>query len=91
VVAAALVVLAAPDAAAEEVADVAEAKNKTKKDDSKTVRVTWIRSGIGYAEDQKQTLRSMGFTRMHQTVERPDTPQFRGQINKVKHLVRIEE
>jgi large subunit ribosomal protein L30 len=76
------------DVAVEEEADVAAAK---KNNEDKTVRVTWIRSGIGYAEDQKQTLRSMGFTRLNQTVERPDTPQFRGQINKVKHLVRVED
>ena len=67
---------------------MAEAKNKN---ESKKIKVTWVKSGIGYALDQKRTLRSMGFTRLNQTLERPDTPQFRGQINKVKHLVRIEE
>jgi large subunit ribosomal protein L30 len=87
VIVAVAVALVATDVAVEE-ADVAAAKRNN---EDKTVRVTWIRSGIGYAEDQKQTLRSMGFTRLNQTVERPDTPQFRGQINKVKHLVRVED
>jgi large subunit ribosomal protein L30 len=77
-------------AAAEEVADVAEAKKSNGNNDN-TVRVTWVRSGIGYAQDQRRTIRTMGFTRLNQTIERPDTPEFRGQINKVKHLLRIEE
>jgi large subunit ribosomal protein L30 len=77
-------------AAAEEVEDVAEAK-KSNGNNENTVRVTWVRSGIGYAQDQRRTIRTMGFTKLNQTIERPDTPEFRGQINKVKHLLRIEE
>jgi large subunit ribosomal protein L30 len=72
------------------VADVAEAK-KSNGNNGNTVRVTWVRSGIGYAQDQRRTIRTMGFTKLNQTIERPDTPEFRGQINKVKHLLRIEE
>lgn len=54
------------------------------------LRVTWIKSGIGYSEDQKSTLRSLGFHRLNQSVVRPDSPSLRGMINKVRHLVKVE-
>ncbi len=49
-----------------------------------------VKSGIGYAVDQKATLRGLGFRRLNQLVELEDTPAIRGMINKVRHLVRIE-
>jgi len=49
-----------------------------------------IKSGIGYAKDQKATLRGLGFRRMNQVVELEDTPAIHGMINKIAHLVRIE-
>ncbi|MDQ6960445.1 MAG: 50S ribosomal protein L30 [Mariprofundaceae bacterium] len=49
-----------------------------------------IKSGIGYAEDQRATLRGLGFRRMNQVVELEDTPAIRGMVYKVRHLVRIE-
>jgi large subunit ribosomal protein L30 len=55
------------------------------------LRITWIKSGIGYAQDQKLTLRALGFHRLNQTVTHVDHPSVRGMINKVKHLVRVEE
>jgi large subunit ribosomal protein L30 len=55
------------------------------------LRITWIKSGIGYTRDQKQTLKSLGFNRLNQTVTQEDRPPVRGMINKVKHLVRVEE
>jgi large subunit ribosomal protein L30 len=55
------------------------------------LRITWIKSGIGHTQDQKQTLRSLGFHRLNQTVTQEDHPPVRGMINKVKHLVRVEE
>jgi large subunit ribosomal protein L30 len=54
------------------------------------IRVRQIKSGIGYAKDQKATLRGLGFRRMNQVVELEDTPAIRGMVNKVCHLVRIE-
>jgi len=54
------------------------------------IRARQIKSGIGYAEDQKATLRGLGFRRMHQVVELEDTAAVRGMINKISHLVRIE-
>ncbi len=55
------------------------------------VRVRQVKSGIGYAKDQKATLRGMGFRRLNQVVELEDTPAVRGMIRKVVHLVCIEE
>lgn len=58
---------------------------------SKTVKITWVRSGIGYPRDQREAIRTLGLTRLNQTVERLDTPQLRGQLFKIKHLVQVEE
>ena len=57
----------------------------------KTVRVTLVRSPIGYTKDQKKTVLALGLRRMHQTVEHTDNPALRGMIQKVIHLVQIEE
>lgn len=56
----------------------------------KTMRITYVKSVDGYRDDQAQTIRSLGFSRLHQTVERPDTPDVRGMVNKVSHLVVVE-
>jgi large subunit ribosomal protein L30 len=58
---------------------------------AKTIRVTQVRSGIGYDGRQRATLRGLGLRRMRQTVELPDTPAVRGMIAKVPHLVKVEE
>ncbi len=58
---------------------------------SETIRITYFRSVIGYPQDQRDTVHSLGFHRLNQTVEKPDNPSVRGMINKVRHLVRIEE
>ena len=58
---------------------------------SKTVRVTWVRSDIGYPKDQRTTIRAIGFRRLNQTLELPDSPQLRGQIFKVKHMLKVED
>jgi len=55
------------------------------------IRVRQVKSGIGYAKDQKATLRGLGCRRLNQVVELEDTPAVRGMVNKVNHLVRIEE
>lgn len=52
--------------------------------------ITWIKSGIGYARDQKRTLRTLGFRRLNQSVVHPDSAVVRGMINKVRHLVKVE-
>ena len=58
---------------------------------AKRVRVTQVRSQIGFDRRQRSTLRGLGIRRMHQTVELEDTPQVRGMIRKVVHLVKVEE
>ncbi len=55
------------------------------------LKVTWIKSGIGYEASQKRTLRSLGFHRLNQSVVHEDTSSIRGMINKVRHLVKVEE
>jgi len=62
-----------------------------KKVATKTIRVTLVRSPIGYPEPQKRTVRALGLRRMHQTIEHTDSPALRGMITKVIHLVRVEE
>jgi large subunit ribosomal protein L30 len=57
----------------------------------KRVRVTQVRSEIGFDRRQRATLRGLGIRRMQQTVELEDTPQVRGMIRKVLHLLRVEE
>ena len=55
------------------------------------VRVTQIRSPIGRPKDQRQTLIGLGLNKMHRTRELEDTPSVRGMIDKVKHLLRVED
>ncbi len=57
----------------------------------KVVRVTQIGSPIGRPKDQRQTLIGLGLNKMHRTRELEDTPAVRGMINKVHHLVRIDD
>jgi large subunit ribosomal protein L30 len=53
--------------------------------------VTWRKSAIGYAQDQKDTIRGLGLHRLNQTVEHADTRSIRGMIHKVRHLVSFSE
>ncbi len=62
--------------------------NKT---ENKTLRVTLVKSPIGFPEPQKRTVKALGLRRMNQTVEHADTPALRGMLNAVVHLVKIEE
>ena len=59
--------------------------------DAKRVRVRQVRSAISYDRRQRATLRGLGLRRMNQTVELEDTPAVRGMINKVIHLIVVEE
>jgi large subunit ribosomal protein L30 len=59
--------------------------------EGKTLRITWVKSTIGYPKDQRATIEALGLHRLHQTVEHPDGPQLRGQVYKIKHLVNVEE
>jgi len=62
-----------------------------KKSATKTIRVTLVRSPIGYSKDQKATVRALGLRRMNQTVEHVDNPAVRGMLFKVSHLIQVEE
>lgn len=54
------------------------------------LRITWTKSGIGYPDEQKRTLKALGFRHLHQIVEHDDIPSVRGMLNKVRHLIRYE-
>ena len=55
------------------------------------IRIQYYRSAIGFPKTQKEVVRSVGFTKLNQVVERPDTPAMRGMVQKVPHLIRIIE
>lgn len=55
------------------------------------IKITQTRSIIRQTGTQKRTMEALGLRRMHSTVEHEDTPQIRGMINKVLHLVQVQE
>ena len=57
----------------------------------KALRITLVKSPIGYSERQKRTVRALGLRRLRQTVEHNDNPAVRGMITKIQHLVQVEE
>ena len=54
-----------------------------------TVKVKWVVSAIACTDDMRQTIRGLGLRRLHHVVERQDTPETRGMIHKVRHLVEV--
>jgi large subunit ribosomal protein L30 len=62
----------------------------TTKKKTGTLKIKWVVSFIGCPRGMRQTIRGLGFRRMQQVVERDDTPETRGMIAKVHHLVKIE-
>jgi len=57
----------------------------------KMLKLELIRSGIDRPSKQKRTLHALGLRKLHRVVILPDNPQVRGMIEKVKHLVKVEE
>ena len=55
------------------------------------LRITQVKSAIGRKEVQKLTLKALGIRRLHHTVVHPDRPEIRGMINRVVHLLEVEE
>ena len=55
------------------------------------LKITQVKSGIGYQQNQRETLRSLGLKRMHDVVVKEDRPEIRGMVNTVTHLVSVEE
>jgi large subunit ribosomal protein L30 len=51
------------------------------------IKVKWVKSAIGFSKRQKRTIEALGFTKLQSVVEHEDTPQIRGMIEKVRHLV----
>ena len=61
------------------------------KETKKSLRVTQVKSPIGYKADQGKTIRALGLGKIGSSVEQVDNPAVRGMIFKVKHLVKVEE
>ncbi len=59
--------------------------------DTARIAIRWVRSEIGFDRRQRATLRGLGLRRLNQRIELEDTPSVRGMIDKVKHLVVVEE
>ncbi|MGD2026443.1 MAG: 50S ribosomal protein L30 [Anaerolineales bacterium] len=57
----------------------------------KKIKITLIKSPIGYSQRQKGTVSALGLKKVNQTVEHKDTPVIRGMISKISHLVQVEE
>ena len=64
---------------------------KAEKAESKTIRIRQVRSGIGCPIEMRETLRALGLGKMHRIAERKDTPEIRGMIKKIPHLVEVVE
>ena len=62
---------------------------KTEKTDGGTIKIQYYRSMIGYSKKQKEIVKSLGITKLNQTIERVDTPSTRGVVAKIPHLLRI--
>ncbi len=56
-----------------------------------SLKITLVKSTIGQKQNQKDTARSLGLRKMHQTVIRPNNPQMRGMVFTIRHLVQVEE
>ncbi len=57
----------------------------------KTIKIKYYRSMIGRPEVQKKIVRGLGFRKLNKILEKPDTPEIRGMVNKISHLVEIVE
>ncbi len=55
------------------------------------LRITYSKSAIGYTVRQKATVKALGFKRLYETIEQEDTPAIRGMINRISHLLTVEE
>ena len=67
------------------------ATKKAKNADGKRLRITLVKSTIGFNRTQDETVIGLGLRRLNHTVELADTPETRGMIHKVRHLVTVQE
>jgi large subunit ribosomal protein L30 len=65
--------------------------NKKEENGGSEIKIQYYRSVIGFSNKQKAVIKSLGITKLNQTVTRPDTPSMRGIVAKVPHLLRIVE
>jgi large subunit ribosomal protein L30 len=68
-----------------------EMAKKNEKETTGTIRIQYYRSSIGYSKNQKAIVKSLGITKLNQTVERPDNASMRGIVAKIPHILRIVE
>ena len=55
------------------------------------MQITWVKSAIGYSQGQKDTIRALGFKRLGESLVREGSPVIRGMVEKVSHLLEVEE
>lgn len=55
------------------------------------LEIELVRSPVGYKYDQKETVKALGLKKLHDKVVKEDSPQIKGMINKIRHLVKVEE
>lgn len=67
------------------------AQNEEKQNDGGTIKIQYYKSMIGYSKKQKAIVRSLGITKLNQTVTRPNNSSMRGIVEKIPHLLRIVE
>ena len=67
------------------------AQKEEKQENGGTIKIQYYRSMIGYSKKQKAVIKSLGITKLNQTITRPDNPSMRGMVEKVPHLLRIVE
>lgn len=67
------------------------ASKNTEQENGGKIKIQYYRSSIGYSKKQKTIVKSLGITKLNQTIERPDNPAMRGAVAKVPHLLRIVE
>ena len=69
--------------------NISDEKKKTKS--APTVKIKWVVSAISCTDDMRETIKGLGLRRLHQVVERQNTPETQGMIHKVRHLVEVVE
>jgi len=65
--------------------------NKTETTSGGTIKIQYYKSTIGYSKKQKEIVKSLGITKLNQTVTRPDNASMRGIVAKIPHILRIVE
>lgn len=54
------------------------------------LKIKWVKSAIGYSQEQRRVLKALGFHRLNETVLREDTPTIRGMVHKVRHMLKVD-